>query len=144
MYCMNCGKELPEGAMSCRECGTPLVFCDSCGEILYKGAKYCNKCGAAQGPSSPIMSDKTRPRFSIGSSDKENTYTVTAAPSPFKPVGSKKSTVPSRRAAANTGGSFKAHGAPAPDGPSPKVSSAPSPFKGAAARKKDTQALHCR
>ena len=58
MYCMNCGKELPEGAKSCRECGTPLYTCDSCGEVLYKGAKFCWKCGKEQGPASPLTSEK--------------------------------------------------------------------------------------
>ena len=63
-YCMNCGKELPEGAKFCAECGTSLgsvqsptdekrepvyegkLFkCPNCGEVLNSFTAKCPTCG---------------------------------------------------------------------------------------------------
>ena len=49
-YCMNCGKELPEGAKFCAECGTSLGAVKSpegnSRETVYEGTVYkCPNCG---------------------------------------------------------------------------------------------------
>lgn len=63
-FCMNCGKELPEGAKFCAECGTPAgkveekktsqresvyegtVFkCPNCGDIMDAHELICDTCG---------------------------------------------------------------------------------------------------
>lgn len=50
--CPNCGKELPENAKFCLECGTKIeqlapneMICPSCGKKTPKG-KFCMECGA--------------------------------------------------------------------------------------------------
>lgn len=63
-FCMNCGKELPDGAKFCAECGTPFgttnvqeenqretvyegtIFkCPNCGDILDAHEVVCGTCG---------------------------------------------------------------------------------------------------
>lgn len=62
-YCMNCGKELPDGAKFCAECGTSigsvqkpeekretvyegkLFKCPNCGEVLNSFTANCPTCG---------------------------------------------------------------------------------------------------
>ena len=51
MRCQDCGTELKEGVLFCRECGakvTPMTirFCRECGHHLAEGSKYCVNCGA--------------------------------------------------------------------------------------------------
>jgi Double zinc ribbon len=51
--CSNCGKELPDGARFCSECGTMVAveeekkpeFCINCFAELSKDAKFCLQCG---------------------------------------------------------------------------------------------------
>jgi len=58
MFCLNCGKELPDDAKFCSGCGkqietreketiNTLPLCSSCGEELIPGNKFCTKCGAS-------------------------------------------------------------------------------------------------
>jgi len=58
MFCLNCGKELPEDAKFCSGCGKQIEakkeetinkgsVCSSCGEKLIQGNKFCFKCGTA-------------------------------------------------------------------------------------------------
>ena len=60
MNCTGCGKDLPEGAKFCLECGAKcdtaqqesprqenmILVCGSCGAIPEEGKKFCQKCGA--------------------------------------------------------------------------------------------------
>ena len=49
MKCQNCGSELEEGALFCKECGTKVKtvkFCRECGSPLSMGVKFCSNCGA--------------------------------------------------------------------------------------------------
>jgi len=57
MFCINCGKELPDDAKFCSGCGKQIEVkkeetvntvpvCSSCGEKLISGNKFCTKCGA--------------------------------------------------------------------------------------------------
>ena len=51
MKCPNCGADLAEGVLFCRECGTKIdslqkQFCRECGAVLAEGAKFCTECGA--------------------------------------------------------------------------------------------------
>ena len=51
MKCSNCGADLKDGVMFCRECGAkvePLQkkYCRECGGELKPGAKFCTECGA--------------------------------------------------------------------------------------------------
>lgn len=46
--CPSCGKENPQGAKFCLECGTKFeegFVCPDCGTSLQKGAKFCHNCG---------------------------------------------------------------------------------------------------
>lgn len=44
--CPNCGKNLPNTAKFCLECGSPIIRkCPSCGNELPAGAKFCFECG---------------------------------------------------------------------------------------------------
>lgn len=50
MKCKNCGKDLPEAAKFCLECGEKVeqeLVCSSCGTILPPDAKFCLECGAS-------------------------------------------------------------------------------------------------
>jgi class 3 adenylate cyclase len=48
MACPSCGRENPDGARFCIECGTSLVpACPACGAELPDGARFCPSCGAA-------------------------------------------------------------------------------------------------
>lgn len=52
MKCPNCGEELLDGVLFCRECGCKIQkepqkrFCRECGSELEEGAKFCSMCGA--------------------------------------------------------------------------------------------------
>lgn len=52
MRCPNCGEELSDGVLFCRECGHKIQkepqkrFCRECGSELESGAKFCSNCGA--------------------------------------------------------------------------------------------------
>lgn len=61
MSCLNCGAELPVGAMFCGECGraasrpAELISCASCGSRMTRSDIFCGECGrvarsAAIGP----------------------------------------------------------------------------------------------
>ncbi|MCL1849792.1 MAG: zinc ribbon domain-containing protein [Bacteroidetes bacterium] len=56
MFCINCGKKLPDDAKFCSGCGkrvetkeekiiNTVPICSSCGEELKPGNKFCIKCG---------------------------------------------------------------------------------------------------
>ncbi len=55
MVCPNCGQEIAEGSMFCRNCGTrtggnPMgVICAKCGSRSLPGAEFCAECGAKLG-----------------------------------------------------------------------------------------------
>lgn len=60
MKCEHCGKELPESAKFCLECGTKVkrnVICSSCGAILPPDAKFCLECGASMAPNTAESKD---------------------------------------------------------------------------------------
>ena len=46
--CTGCGKEIPQDAKFCPECGTKqeAKFCHNCGEKLSQNAKFCSNCGS--------------------------------------------------------------------------------------------------
>lgn len=52
MKCPNCGEDLSDGVLFCRECGCKIQkepqkrFCRECGSELESGAKFCSNCGA--------------------------------------------------------------------------------------------------
>ena len=52
MKCPNCGEELSDGVLFCRECGCKILqepkkrFCRECGHELEPNAKFCSACGA--------------------------------------------------------------------------------------------------
>lgn len=52
MRCPNCGEELSDGVLFCRECGHKIQresqkrFCRECGAALEPSAKFCSTCGA--------------------------------------------------------------------------------------------------
>lgn len=53
MKCKNCGAELAEGVLFCRECGAKVEpvekkkrFCRECGTEFAEGTKFCPNCGA--------------------------------------------------------------------------------------------------
>lgn len=53
MKCTNCGADLAEGVLFCRECGAKVEnalpkkrFCRECGAAIPAGAKFCVECGA--------------------------------------------------------------------------------------------------
>lgn len=60
-FCTRCGKELPEGASFCPDCGAPVDsaaagsaprsegFCTRCGAIMPAGSDRCPECGAPAG-----------------------------------------------------------------------------------------------
>ena len=53
MFCSNCGKELPEGALVCPSCGIPfkrMVFCKYCGAQIAADSLVCPVCGMEQKP----------------------------------------------------------------------------------------------
>ena len=48
MRCANCGKDNPEGAVFCSECGRRLDGmrqCPACGKLIAEGSKFCSFCG---------------------------------------------------------------------------------------------------
>lgn len=49
MYCRNCGKEMPENAVVCVECGvqtgTGTAFCYNCGKETTPEQVVCTNCG---------------------------------------------------------------------------------------------------
>lgn len=58
MFCIKCGKAVPEGAEFCGSCGASLAaqaetgtkhLCSACGAELLPGSSFCNKCGARIG-----------------------------------------------------------------------------------------------
>jgi len=48
MHCPSCGRENPEQAKFCEECGASFVrICLSCGQQTRPAAKFCPACGTA-------------------------------------------------------------------------------------------------
>lgn len=49
MYCRNCGKQVPDQAVMCVNCGVPPKsgnkFCSNCGAETNPAAQMCTKCG---------------------------------------------------------------------------------------------------
>ena len=46
MYCRFCGKQIPDQAKFCPECGAPTsIVCSKCGAKLNPNAKFCPECG---------------------------------------------------------------------------------------------------
>lgn len=65
LTCSNCGKELPDDARFCSECGTGVAveekkpdYCANCFAELSEGAKFCLQCGK---PATPAMAYLTWP-----------------------------------------------------------------------------------
>lgn len=52
--CTSCRGELPDGALFCRECGTPVAstHCPSCGGLDESG-RFCSRCGTALSGTAP-------------------------------------------------------------------------------------------
>ena len=53
MKCWNCGAELQDGVLYCRECGSKVaqqsdvkIFCKQCGHELQQDVLFCSYCGA--------------------------------------------------------------------------------------------------
>ena len=62
MNCLNCGRELKEGAKFCPGCGTKVeteapkmknIFCSYCGTKLEADALFCSKCGKPTNSAEP-------------------------------------------------------------------------------------------
>lgn len=46
VFCTNCGKELPDGAKFCMNCGNPVDRkCPNCGKSVPSDGKFCMECG---------------------------------------------------------------------------------------------------
>jgi MFS family permease len=47
LSCPHCGRQLPEEASFCDDCGKPIRFkkCGFCGRILEESARFCDSCG---------------------------------------------------------------------------------------------------
>ena len=63
MICPNCGQEITEGSMFCRNCGArtggnPMgMICAKCGSRSLPGAEFCEECGAKLGSETiPVQS----------------------------------------------------------------------------------------
>lgn len=53
MFCSQCGKELPEGAVTCPSCGAEhkqMMFCKHCGAQIPVNSAVCPVCGMEQKP----------------------------------------------------------------------------------------------
>lgn len=68
MFCVKCGKTIPEGAHFCGYCGTPVQtkpVCPSCGREVPPDTVYCNYCGqllsAPPEPEKPKEDIRRRP-----------------------------------------------------------------------------------
>jgi len=69
MKCPQCGKDNPENAKFCNECGSTFpvdIHCSQCGHVNPQGSKYCNECGqsfvdqqSAKAPSKPSSIEPT-------------------------------------------------------------------------------------
>lgn len=49
MKCQNCGSELQDGALFCRDCGSKvetIQFCRKCGAKITTDSSFCSHCGA--------------------------------------------------------------------------------------------------
>ena len=64
MKCTNCGADLAEGVLFCRECGAKVEtalqkkrFCRECGAEIPAGAKFCIECGARLIPEAPVYEE---------------------------------------------------------------------------------------
>jgi len=58
MFCINCGKRLPDGAAFCTGCGARIQasvpgVCTACGARLPDGAEFCIGCGTAVNLAAP-------------------------------------------------------------------------------------------
>ena len=61
MRCQNCGNELQEGALFCRECGSrveAVQFCRDCGAKIIADSRFCSHCGAPTNPMDSFKSQK--------------------------------------------------------------------------------------
>ena len=83
MKCTNCGADLAEGVLFCRECGAKVEtalqkkrFCRECGAEIPAGAKFCIECGARL---TFIDSTQVTP-------NSENAQNTIKRPSPVKPA----------------------------------------------------------
>lgn len=50
MFCIHCGKDIPENAVVCPECGQPTAqqqvkYCTHCGKPVAENAEICMSCG---------------------------------------------------------------------------------------------------
>lgn len=63
--CKNCGRNLPDEAKFCRECGCEVTpeepineketqFCSKCGSEMPKGTRFCPNCGTPSGIPQPM------------------------------------------------------------------------------------------
>ena len=68
MKCQNCGSELDDGVLFCRDCGNKVGnrkkrFCRECGAELNDGVKFCGNCGAkTELPTPSEQNPKEAPR----------------------------------------------------------------------------------
>ena len=78
MKCPNCGEELSDGVLFCRECGCKIPqkpkkrFCRECGHELESNAKFCSACGAKV----LTQENVARPLIMEGEPSEENTADV--------------------------------------------------------------------
>lgn len=64
MYCRNCGKEMPENAVVCVECGvqtgTGTAFCYNCGKETTPEQVVCTNCGVQLVTAAAGTGDKSK------------------------------------------------------------------------------------
>lgn len=64
-YCLNCGKEVPNGTTLCDDCQNKTIVlnrCPKCGAALSAGDVFCMKCGAkVGGDPEPVISSNVCP-----------------------------------------------------------------------------------
>lgn len=78
MFCPNCGRQLPDDAQFCGNCGTPVETppeidirnCPNCGNELADDAVFCGSCGAAV-EQTPEATTETEPEVMAAPADPE-------------------------------------------------------------------------
>ena len=64
MFCKNCAKEIPNQAVICVGCGTPVNtgfnFCANCGGPINPGTNICTNCGV------PVVYGEAKSKIAAG------------------------------------------------------------------------------